>query len=324
MVKMKLFASVLFLPPLLSAAILPDDIGAFHRAASVPLALADQPVWSEYGLQASESARYENGARHFTASAWQLQDTTGALAAFEWQRPGEAAASPAAPQAAETRTSLLLRQGNYLLRFDGYKPSREELEAVAAALKNVDATSLPVLSGYLPAANLVPNSERYVTGPAGLAKFDPAIPPSVAAFHLGSEAQIGVFHSPKGNLTLAIFNFPTAQMAIQKLPDFEGLDGAVAKRSGPMIAVVLSPADPDFAEGLLAQVRYQASVTRDEYVPTRRDNIGVLIINIFIFIGILAAFSIVSGLFVGAVRTWLRRGPKGEEPEPMITLHLSR
>ena len=73
----------------------------------------------------------------------------------------------------------------------------------------------------------------------------------------------------------------------------------MVKRSGPLVAVILAPPDPDAAERLLGQVRYQADVTRDEYVPTRRDNIGNLVINAFILIGILLAFSLVSGLGVG-------------------------
>ncbi len=86
---MKLIA-VLFLPALVGAAILPDDIGAYHRTGTAPAAVTDRPVWNEYGLQASESASYENGAEHLTVSAWQLQDTTGALGAFDWQRPADA------------------------------------------------------------------------------------------------------------------------------------------------------------------------------------------------------------------------------------------
>ena len=65
-------------------------------------------------------------------------------------------------------------------------------------------------------------------------------------------------------------------------------------------------------------------MTRDEYVPTRRDNIGVLLKNSFILIGIVLLFGIVAGLFVGGVRTWLRRGRRGEEADSMITLHLGR
>ena len=38
----------------------------------------------------------------------------------------------------------------------------------------------------LPADGLIPNSERYILGPVSLDRFEPRIPPSVAAFHLGS------------------------------------------------------------------------------------------------------------------------------------------
>ena len=217
-----------------------------------------------------------------------------------------------------------MAHGNYVLFFDGYKPAAPELEAVVAELRNVDTTALPTLPGFLPSENLVPNSERYILGPVGLAKFDPGIPPSVAAFHMGAEAQLGVFHSPKGDMALAIFNYPTPQIAMQRIGDFEKIPGAVAKRSGPFVAVILSPADPDAAERLLSQVRYQADVTRDEYVPTRRDNIGDLVINAFVLIGILLAFAVVSGLFVGGFRAFLRHGRKGDEAETMIMLHLER
>src|SRR5439155_18846784 len=134
---------------------------------------------------------------------------------------------------------------------------------------------------YLPSETLVANSERYVIGPAGLQMFEPRIPPSVAGFHFGAEAQVGVFHSLKGDLTLAIFNYPTHQIAMQRIAEFEKLPGAVAKRSGPLVAVARAPPDADFAERLLGGIRYQAEVTRDEYVPPDRDNVWGMVVSIF-------------------------------------------
>jgi len=320
--EMKRFLIALFLPALAAAAILPEAIGEYHRTSTSTPALTDRPLWDEYGLKASETATYESGAGKFTATAWRLQDTTGALAAFDWQRPPQSHASTAASLASETGDSLLLVHGNYLLLFEGHKPAAVELDAVRQALPNVDTTVLPVLPSYLPSDSLTPNSERYITGPAGLQRFDPAIPPSVAAFHFGAEAQSGVFHSRKGDLTLAIFNYPTPQIAMQQVTEFGKLAGALVKRSGPLVAVVLSPPDPDVAERLLDGIRYQAEVTRDEYVPTRRDNIGELLYNAFILIGILLVFSVVSGLAFGGVRAWLRRGRTGTDAEALISLHL--
>jgi hypothetical protein len=323
---MRFLLTALLVPALAAAAILPDTIGVYQRGAvsrpaSKP-ALSDQPIWDECGLKDSETASYQNGADTFTVTAYQLQDTTGSLAAFDWQRPATAVPSTAAALAAETPDSLLLVYGNYLLRFTGHKPAKEELDGLTASLRNVDTTVLPILPGYLPSDGLVPNSGRYILGPAGLQKFAPGIPASVAAFHLGAEAQTGVFHSPKGDEPMAIFNYPTPQIAMKRIPEFEKLPGVVAKRSGPLVALVLSPADPDYAEKLLSQVRYQAEVTRDEYVPSRRDNIGDLVINAFILIGILLAFSVVSGFALGGFRALRRRNRHGEEPDAMITLHL--
>jgi hypothetical protein len=316
------FFTVLLLPLLASAAILPDTIGAYKRTAVAQPAIADRPIWEEYGLKASESATYENDGEKFTATAYRLQDPTGALAAFQWQRPAGAAASTAAKLAVETKTGLLLVHGNYLVAFDGYKPEKPELDAALGSLQNVDNSSLPVLTSYLPSEGLQANSERYVTGPVALQRFLPAIPPSVAGFHFGAEAQLGTFHSAKGDMPLAIFNYPTPPIARQQAAAFEKLPGAVVKRSGPMIAVVLSPADPDYAEHLLSQVRYQAEITRDEYVPTQRDNPGFVIYNSFMLSGVLLLLAAVSGVFFGVIRGFRRKVSKGEDAEALISLHI--
>jgi hypothetical protein len=310
------------LPVLAGAAILPETIGDYRRTAVSTPALADRPVWDEMGLKNFETAVYESGKSKLSTTAWQLQDTTAGLAAFQWQRPDGAQPSAAGRYAAETKDRLLVLHGNFLLLFDGYKPAKAELEALEGALHNVDGTSFPVLAGYLPATGLVANSQRYVLGPTALARFGPWIPPSVAGFRMGAEAQFATFRSPKGDLSLGIFNYPTPQIAMDRVAEFQKLPGALVKRSGPLVAVTLSPPDPDFAERVLGEVRYQAEITRSEYVPTRRDNIGDLILNVFILIGILLAFSVVSGLALGGVRAILRRGRPESEADAMITLHL--
>jgi hypothetical protein len=319
---MRVFPALLALPCLVAASILPETIGPAHRTGESQPALSDRAVWDDYGLRAWETATYKSGTATFTVTAWQLHDPTAALAAFDWQRAETAKPSKLAPLAATTRDSLMFARGQYLLLFTGHQPAADELAALSDALKNVDTTALPVLPGYLPTENMVPNSERYITGPASLARFFPGVSPSVAGFHFDAEAQLGVFHSPKGNLVLAIFNYPSPQIAMQKVPDFEQLRGAMVKRSGPLIAVLLDPADRDLAERLLAQVHWQAEITRDEYVPTQRDNPGNLLLNIFKLIGILLLFAVLSGLLMGGVRVMLRLIRRGEEPEVMISLHL--
>ena len=313
---------LLLLPALTYAGVWPDNFGAFHRTADQPVQVPDRPLWDEYGLQKAEQCQYESGPRKFTAIAYQLQDSTGALGAFDWQRPANAKASTLSKLAVETADSAMLAHGNYLLFFQGYKPTVAEIGGLIQTLPRLDQSSLPALSGYLPESQLVPNSERYVTGPVGLDKFAPGIPPSTAAFHLGAEAQIGSFHTPKGELRLSIFSYPTPQIARERLVDFQRISGAMAKRTGPLIAVILTPVSPDDAERVLAQVRYEPNITWSERVPTRRDNIGDLVINAFELIAILLAFFVVAGLSYGGVRSFRRRGGQANDAEAMITLHL--
>ena len=128
-----------------------------------------------------------------------------------------------------------------------------------------------------------------------------------------TEAAFGVFHSPKGDLKLAVFNSPTPQIAMDRVVAFQNLPGAVAKRSGPLVAVVVSPPDPDEAERLLAQVQYRADITQQEHIPTRRDNIGNLVVNAFILAGILLVFCVAGGLGVGGLKVFRRRGKNGRD-----------
>ena len=320
---MKFLLAALLVPGVCLGAIWPETLGPWHRAASLQAVLTDRPIWDEYGLKESEAARYENGGAQFTATAYRLQDPTAAMAAFDWQRPPASTASKLATMAAETGDSLLAVRGNFLFAFAGHKPEAAELNGLFDGLRNLDTSSLPSLPGFVPAKDRVSNSERYITGPVTLEKFAPGIPPSVAAFHFSAEGQLSVFHSPKGDLKLVVFNYPTHQMAMQQEPQFRSLPGGmVVKRSGPLVAVVLGPADPDSAEQLLAQIKYQAAVTLDERVSTQRDNIGNLVINAFILIGILLGFSVVSGLAVGGLKAFRHRGKDGEEADALTTLNL--
>jgi hypothetical protein len=299
------------------ATIWPDQIGAAKRRSVKPVTVADQKLWSEYGLQEAESAQYDK----FTATGYRMQDSTGALGAFDWQRPKDAKQSQSGDLAVETPDEAMIANGNYLLVFKGYKPSPAELEALYQALPQFDSSPLPPLRGFLPTDHRIPESERYVVGPAGLEQFDPAIPASAAGFHLGSEAQIGSFQAPGGPLKLAIFSYPTPNIARERLEEMQKLPGAIAKRSGPLVAVILAAPSANDAEWLLSLVRYQAAISWEQRVPTRRDNIGDLIINAFILIGVLLAFSTVIGLAFGGLRGWRQHGKK-DLADTLTTLHL--
>ncbi len=328
---MKFAIGLLF--PLLVAvpgfgALFPDSLGPYHLASVHPVALSDAPLWTEYGLQESEQATFAGGGKTVTATAYRLSDTTSALAVFDWQRaagsrPSGERISKLTNLSVDTVNGTVLATGNYVLAFEGYRPTAEEISDLVRAMPRLENGPLPTLPGYFPVKDLAPNSERYILGPASLQKFAPEIEPSIAAFRMGAEGQFGLFHSPKGDLKLVLFTYPTPAIARDRLAQFDKTPGLIAKRTGPLLAVVAGPSDPNEAERLLSAIRYEASITVGDKPPSRKDNPGNLLLNILILIGILIVFALASGLVFGGLRILFRRGGETGEGDSMISLHLT-
>lgn len=301
---------------------LPERIGQNHLVSKAPVVLSDEAVWSEYGLEESGEGTYDGPAGHYTLALYRLQDPTAALAAFDWQRPADSKPGQLTRLNADTPGSVTVASGNYLVVWKGHRPAEEEMNALLLTVPKYQGGALPSLPTFMPATGLRPNSERYVLGPASLARFYPEIPPSTAAFHLGAEAETAVF-GKDGGVRLAIFNFPTPEAARRQLIEFEKIPGAIAKRTGPLVAVTVHPSDANEAERVLSRVRYQAAVTVPGKPLTKRDNPGNLLLNIALLVGILIVFCVLSGLAFGALRQLFRRIGPSDDGEAMVSLHLS-
>lgn len=289
------------------AALLPDTIGDWKKGpASQP---TTSKVWQEYGLQDSEKTEYTAAGKTIGISAFRFNDATGALAAYDESRPAD-------PK------DDAVHVGNYLFVFNNYHPKPEELNHLVGEAPKYAQSPLPTLPRYMP-AGAEPNSERYIVGPDSLAAVAPQIPPSTAAFHFNAEAELAKYGTPGKETTLVIFNYPTMEMARDRLPHFQQVPGAVVKRSGPLVAVALNPSTPDDAERLLSRVKYQAEVTQSEHVPTLKDNPVNLFWNIIILCLILAGVCLLGGLMVGGLRILFHRGGASGDGDDMISLHIS-
>jgi hypothetical protein len=303
-------------------AMLPETIGAWKRGEPGPAAVPNAAVWAEYGLQSSETSPYSDGTSSYTITAYRFTDATGALAAFDELRPPDAKPVALMGLSAQTATEDLVTAGNYLFAVKGYRIKPEELSHLFATVPNYEHSPLPNLPGYLP-AGARPNSERYIVGPQSLARFAPGIPPSTAGFHFSAEGELATYGAPGKETTLVIFSYPTMEIARDRYAHFQQLPGTVAKRTGPLVAVALNSPSPDDAERLLAQVKYQVSVTIPEHVPTAKDNPVNLFWNILILCAVLASFMVVSGLVFGGIRVLFRRSGASGDGDAMISLHLS-
>jgi len=311
----------------LGAAILPDQIGDFARGATKSLAAEDESLYQEFGFISAEQAQYtapdKNPGKRFTATAWRLRDSTGALAFFEARRPDSATPAKFSAVSAKTPEGALFAYGNYVFQVSGDVPEQKDLELLFAGLTQLDNAPLPALAGYLPQQGLIPNSERYVLGPASLARFEPRIAPSLAAFHLGTEGQLGRYRTPKGDLSLAIFSYPTPNIAREREQEFTKLAGTIAKRSGPLVAVILQPPDPDAAERVLARVQYGGNLTLNEKVPVNQGLLMYkLFLNVFVLAGVLGALSIIVGIGFGGFRVLRRKFGKPGHDDPFQLLRI--
>ncbi|SRR5579883_3502488 len=307
------------------AAILPDQIGGAIRGAPKTVHIPDADLLNEYGLEATEQAAY-SGAAAFNATAWRFHDSTGAMAFFESQRPPAATRSKLTNLAANTADGVIFANGNYVFQFTGSVPPADQIEQLLNQVPKFERSSLPTLMSDLPLQGLIPNSERYILGPVSLARFFPQVSPAAAAFHLGTEAQIGQYTTPAGPMTMAIFNFPTPSIARERDAEFQKISGALAKRAGPLVAIIIQPPDADAAERVLAQVRYEVNLTLNDTVnpPTIKDS-AKMILAIAALAGIVLVACLLAGIGVGAFRVLGQKlGWKASNADAMIVLDLHR
>jgi hypothetical protein len=291
-------------------AVWPEKFGAFTRkdARTADMDAQNRSILEEFGFLSAEAAAYVSPAGDFAATAYRFRDSTGALAYFESQRPASARPSQTAEIAVETPAQVLLLHANYVLRFDGRKPRTAELKQLFASLDEVNQAPLPTLRRYLPQTGLVPNSQRYVLGPASLAAFEPRIPEETAAFEFSTEAYVGRYRVPGGEASLAVFSYPNPHIARSRIEEFQKIPGTFVKRSGPLLAVVLGLDAPNSAaatQELLAQVNYQGEVTVSEVpppVPQNPGNAGEMLISIFTLAGLLLLLCLAGGILMGIFR----------------------
>ena len=282
------------------AAIWPEHLGAYDRKSAQPAAAPDIAP-EENGFVAAEQADYGQ----FQVTAAQYSDPTGAFAA--------ALERPATP----------LQVGNYVISCVGACP-KDLAKLADSALPRISRAALPILPHYLPAKDRVAHSERYVLGPIGLKSIAPAIPESLAAFQFSPEAAIASYHTRKGDQLLAVLSYPTPQIARDQAAAFEKASIGLVKRTGPFVAVIPAPPDPDAAQKLLAAINYQASVSYNEPIPigVKPQHVGQMILAIIELTGLVVGFCVLSGVAFGAYRILARRFGHSGAGDAIILLDL--
>jgi hypothetical protein len=305
--------------------LLPKQWGSSNRSAVAESPRsADAAIWKEFGLAATESAIYAGPGVKANVTAYRMKDTTGALAAWEYLRPADSKPCSLSPFCAENGSELLVFDYNYVLSITGRQPTQLQINDLFQQLPEKHESSLPAILTFVPRKNLIANSARYLLGPASLKQFAPELASSDPGFEQGAEGHLTRYMSDGAPLRLALFYYPTPEMARLRSIQFKLIPNAVVKRSSVLTAVVLDAVSEKQADDLLTQVRYEAKITWNDPPPPNQVKILYsLFMNIIIVSCILVALCTLAGLFYAGMRIYRRRFGALESEEAMTTLRLS-
>src|SRR5438093_1208409 len=126
-----------------SAAVFPDQVGAFKKGSPKTISIPDQALYDEFGLDATEQAEYTSPAKKFLATAWRLRDSTGALALFESRRPPGALPASITKLSVTTSDGIIFAYGNYVFQLTGAVPDLPLLKQLYARLPKLENSALP-------------------------------------------------------------------------------------------------------------------------------------------------------------------------------------
>jgi hypothetical protein len=138
-------------------------------------------------------------------------------------------------------------------------------------------------------------------------------------FDSSAEVALGTYQTADGVATLMLIAYPTPQLAAEHLRKIDAANQASAqpqagspiaiagpifdKRTGPVLVIANGTISQGEARALLSSVNYEADVTWNENTyQGKKNNIGNLLLNVFLLCGILIVFASVAGLAFGGIR----------------------
>ena len=296
----------------------------------------EAPLLHEYGFRKLESASYEQEGRHLQIKALQFNDATGALGAFLYYRQPRMAEESIGDSASSLNEHVLFYRANIVVdaifdKLTAMSPAQLRELAAGLPIANGGDRNPPNLPNYLPRkiphAEPIPNTTRYAEGPIGLQKIGAPISADLVDFAIGAEVVTSRYRAEPEEATLTLIEYPTPQIALQHQqridaahhpanaqenpggPALVNLEQIYTRRSGPLVIIVSGLITPNAAGSLLGSVNYDPQVSWNERWKTldKRENLGYLVLNIFLLALLLGALALISGIGFGFGRVFLSR-----------------
>jgi hypothetical protein len=341
--------------------ILPAEFGGWQLKGSVAKSedpavadVVDSAVLKEYGFQRLEKAAYtRDDGRNVVIKAAVFEDTSGAYGAFTYYASDEMCEETIGQQAVYLNNRVLFYQGNVLI------------DAVFDKMSVMSAAQLRQLAGLLPPAegnkgnppslpmrlpkrtsntSLEKNTTKYILGPVALNRIGSPLPASMVDFKSGAEVVMGKYAVNAGDSTLMLVEYPTPQIAAERLRQIDAAHQVTQQqpgvasivdvgpffdtRTGPILVFASGPLSKSEARSLMSSISYEADVTWNEntYV-SKKDNLANFLFNAIVLCGIVAGLALVAGVAFGGLRLLIKRlfpDSVFDRPEVVefISLHL--
>jgi hypothetical protein len=327
--------------PASSTAVLPTEFAGWEVKGAVVRSTdpadadtVNAPVLKEYGFARLEKAAYtRDDGRNLTIKVAVFEDASGAYGAFTYYYSDEMGEERIGGQAAFLNNRVLFYQGNVLVDavFDKLSVmSAAQLRELAGLLPQAPGNKRnpPSLPTYLPKRafqkNFEKNTTKYVLGPVALDRIGSPLPGSMVDFKAGAEVAMGKYPAAAGDATLMLIEYPTPQIAAERLRQIDashqvtqpqpGVASMVDvgpffdTRTGPIVVIAAGPLSKSEARSLLSSISYDVDVTWNEntYV-SKKDNLANFLFNAIVLCGIVVGLALVAGIAFGGLRIIVKR-----------------
>jgi hypothetical protein len=262
----------------------------------------------DYGFIGASQATLTSDEGSVEVTLYEMTDSPAAYGLFalerDWQRRDFESAVVGA-ESYRTNDTLVLWQSNYVVGLDG---SPQDTDALGKTIAdNLFGRSRKAsVSLLLPADGRVPESEQYILTSSAFETLT-GLDPSELGFDNSVEVALATYTQPGGSGRLAIFLYPTQQVARKHseawLASFEG--DLPNGRSGPLFAILIESDSEELSESIMSALSYQSEVTWTETLPDPL-TLPQMILTIFKGIGVALAFTLTIGLVFGGFRSYMK------------------
>lgn len=313
---------------------LPDRVAApgGEWAATGPATTIVRAPWSkeptdeiltEYGLRELHRRNYRRNGSQVTVEIFSARQTAGAYGLWTFLRRQTG------------RVEQYVHHGKVVIRLaplvkEAGLPA--DVSALAESLPGILGESdrqLPVLPAHLPhstGSGMISGSEVYLVGPQALAR-DPEFGARSQLIDYSGLPEVVTADYQTGNSTvrLLLAEFHTPQSASDHLSRWQGAvtdSSRVVRRIGNYIAELAGTSDPQVAESILGQIKYEQKVfwagrkisdipleyrPLDPAVLREATRTGSIIVRSLIWVGVMLLLTVGVGLLVGGIFFYWRR-----------------